>query len=128
MNARIGLYLTVLAPQFAFACPDMTNALKLSSTTSSAPPAFVVFDDLTVSEPFDGTVRFCTEAVDALEFNATMPAHQHGMNYIVDVTQIDTNSFALNNIVFHMPGLWEVRFDADMAEGRVSYSGTVEVP
>lgn len=46
----------------------------------------------------------------ALEVDAIMPEHGHGMNVEPKVAG-DGGQFHVENLLFHMPGKWEVHFD-----------------
>ena len=95
-----------------FACPNDPNALALIPEGNS-PPAHISIAPQAISEPFDATVQICSElSFVALAFDATMPAHQHGMNYDVTVQKTAPGFFQIENIVFHMPGLWEIKIEA----------------
>ena len=80
-----------------------------------------------MSAPFTIEIAFCdlTERARALEFDAIMPAHQHGMNFDVDVAEMADNRFDVSNVVFHMQGLWELRIDVEV-DGQ-AYAYTAEV-
>ena len=68
-----------------------------------------------LNAPFDTMVIVCPKnetLPKRLQFDATMPAHKHGMNYAVKPEQIDPQTHELKNIVFHMPGVWRVEVTA----------------
>lgn len=97
------------------ACPTIENALRLSTDTNEAPKAFVAVPDISVSEPFSVSVQLCDTAdanVSRILFDASMPAHQHGMNYTPNVTSLGGNIFTVENVVFHMPGIWQMDVEA----------------
>lgn len=67
---------------------------------------------------------------NALRVDAIMPAHQHGMNYAPSLRQISPGLYRADGLMFHMPGLWEFRFEirgkpSSMPE-RLSYQLTLD--
>ena len=58
--------------------------------------------------PKDGRPPPSTVAVDAW-----MPVHKHGMNYKAEVKSYGGGRFYATGLMFHMPGLWQFRFDID---------------
>lgn len=111
----------------ALACQMPQTGRPLSAVTPDAPLAYAVIDTPPVSAPFVLTLAFCslTQGATSLDFDAVMPAHQHGMNFSVDVTQTAKDRFEVSNIVFHMPGLWQIRVDAEL-DGK-THTYTTEV-
>lgn len=114
--------------QIASACPTLDNAVPLASKDGASPKAYVSYQGPPVSEPFDVTVQFCgAKPLADLRFDAVMPAHQHGMNYQPDVKAIDAQTYQVTNVVFHMPGRWEMRIAAEVSGTRFKYTGEVSV-
>lgn len=109
-----------MLPSTAFACVSDDAFLPLTAERPSAPEAFVLIDPITAVKPFAMTVRFCDEgaAISDVTVDATMPAHRHGMNYQPDITNIGEQAFKAENLVFHMPGHWQLavsaRFDTEL--------------
>lgn len=70
---------------------------------------------LMVDEHFSMLIRLCEneKSVDAktMRVNATMPAHQHGMNYRPSVTQTSDGQYQVEGMLFHMSGHWQFAFD-----------------
>ena len=96
---------------YAYACSTDPHATKLSSE-NDAPPAFITMDVPKIAQPFAARIELCGDHnFEELSFGATMPAHQHGMNYNVKVTQIAPGLFDVENIVFHMPGIWKIQVE-----------------
>jgi hypothetical protein len=52
-----------------------------------------------------------------LAFDARMPEHGHGMNREAEVSSEGGGTFAVSNLLLHMPGLWELYFD--VTEGAI---------
>lgn len=44
--------------------------------------------------------------------DAWMPEHRHGMNYKASVTALGGGRFRAQGLLFHMPGRWELVFEA----------------
>lgn len=51
------------------------------------------------------------QRVSGVKVDATMPAHQHGMNYAPTVTSESEGLFRANGLLLHMPGHWEFTFE-----------------
>jgi hypothetical protein len=83
------------------------NIYDLSLTTSPAP--------IKVGEPFALSLVICRKTGQAfsgsVKAEATMPMHKHGMNYQPSVESLGEGRFRLDGYLFHMPGLWRIRFD-----------------
>ena len=47
----------------------------------------------------------------ALQVDADMPAHRHGMNYRATVTPLRDGVYRAQGLLFHMPGRWRVIVD-----------------
>ena len=85
---------------------------------------------LRLGEFFTVVVSVCERAgkpVSSLKVDATMPAHQHGMNYAPTVTSEAAGRFRANGLLLHMPGLWELRFDLAGGSTRETVRSTVEL-
>ena len=67
-----------------------------------------------LGELFQVEVWLCdaTGEVDGVlvDADATMPAHGHGMNYQPPQVAIENGKGVLEGFLFHMPGLWRLRF------------------
>jgi hypothetical protein len=70
---------------------------------------------IAVGEHFTLEVAVCGKngapPPDSIQLDAHMPAHRHGMNYVPTVRRTSTNRWHADGLMFHMPGLWEFRFD-----------------
>jgi hypothetical protein len=69
-----------------------------------------------LNEPFAMELR--AESIDgaamgnvAVTADAGMPEHGHGMNVEPTVTVLGGDVFRVENMLFHMPGRWEIYFD-----------------
>ena len=43
--------------------------------------------------------------------DADMPAHRHGMNYRPTIRSLGSDRYAVDGLMFHMPGRWRFMFD-----------------
>lgn len=43
--------------------------------------------------------------------DAEMPAHRHGMNYRPTIRRVADNRYAVDGLMFHMPGRWRFVFE-----------------
>lgn len=50
-------------------------------------------------------------AADALDVDARMPEHGHGMNYRAKVHPVGAGRFRAEGLMFHMPGRWLLVLD-----------------
>jgi len=69
---------------------------------------------LRLGEFFAVVVSACErrgQRVSRVRVDATMPAHQHGMNYAPTVTSDAGGVFRASGLLLHMPGHWEFTFD-----------------
>lgn len=106
-----GLTLAIgAAATSVLACPIDPAAVPLEADTASAPNAFIDTSEIVLARPFAVHIEVCSDAktVDRVDVDATMPAHQHGMNYQPEVTKSGPNAFEAAGLVFHMPGRWEL--------------------
>lgn len=60
-----------------------------------------------------------------LSVNATMPAHQHGMNTRPRIEDLGNGKFVIRGMLFHMAGEWELAFD--VAKGSVREHATTTI-
>lgn len=73
---------------------------------------FATLEPINVSKPFGLDLILCGDATDlTVEADAWMPRHKHGMNYAPVVHAEGDGKFNVSNLVFHMPGLWQVRVE-----------------
>lgn len=84
--------------------------------------AFIALDPVALSKPFGLSLTFCDAPVQAARVDAIMPAHQHGMNYQPKVAETGPGQFAAEGLVFHMPGLWQIRVEAETPSGTQTYT------
>jgi len=74
-----------------------------------------------VGQHFDLDFVVCSAAAvrsdAAIQVDADMPAHRHGMNYRATVSSLKPGVYRAQGLMFHMPGRWRVIFDLPL-EGR----------
>ncbi|MCX7274761.1 MAG: hypothetical protein NTV19_16680 [Burkholderiales bacterium] len=60
-----------------------------------------------------GTVcpRQAGAVLQDLHIDATMPEHQHGMNYAPRIVRQGGGDFRADGLLMHMPGRWQLRFE-----------------
>lgn len=115
-----------------FACELPVGGVQLSPQSETELTGAMVFTALPtpVSGPFEAQVIFCPSdkntPVTRVQIDARMPAHQHGMNYFPVVTHSSENRFEIENLVFHMPGAWEIAVSAFVGEDVTHF--TLDVP
>ncbi len=116
----------MLSAGMAVACES--TGLRLASENKDAPDAYVVLDDFSLAQPFSLHIAVCGENIAReLRADAVMPAHKHGMNYIPEVTPLDGNRFKVDGMLFHMPGVWELRFDVIFNAETVFYTSSIDM-
>lgn len=101
--------------------------------TSCEKPVIFEWDTeaIKLGEPFSFKVSLCDEksrTPDRVTANAIMPAHQHGMNYTPTVTfDKKTNSYIIEDFLFHMPGQWEITVSSYLGDKVKHYTKTVVI-
>ena len=113
----------------ALACPMPPDAIPMTPEVDHAPLAYAQMDAPPLSAPFAMNITVCDAAqqTSVLTFDALMPAHGHGMNFTVDVNKVAENKFEVSNVVFHMPGVWELRVKAEVAGQNYTYTAEVHL-
>lgn len=114
-----------------FTCDLPNRGVPLSPLSKTDLTGVVLIGTLPapVSGPFDAQVVFCPQATGApvsrIQIDAQMPAHQHGMNYIPVVSHPSENHFQIENLVFHMPGVWEITVSAFVGDAATHFTADV---
>jgi hypothetical protein len=67
------------------------------------------------------------ERVSRLKVDATMPAHQHGMNYAPTIASEGAGLFRASGLLLHMPGRWEFAFDVTADGSRETLRSAIEL-
>jgi hypothetical protein len=86
---------------------------------------------IAVGKLFSVEVQVCPANAVLTRVDATMPEHQHGMNYRPSLQRIGDakdSRWRADGLMFHMTGRWELRFDVQ-ADGRTEkLTDTVLLP
>jgi len=59
--------------------------------------------------------------------DADMPAHRHGMNYRPTIRALGGEHYAVDGLMFHMPGRWRFMFDLGSGADLVRLMHEVDV-
>lgn len=82
-----------------------------------------------LNEPFEAVVRVTPRtppsAPLAVEVDARMPEHFHGMNRVARTTAQADGTFRAEGLLFHMPGRWELY--VDVTEGPRTERAQMEI-
>ncbi|AXT27121.1 hypothetical protein D1823_11350 [Ruegeria sp. AD91A] len=99
---------------------------RMNSDAQNAPEVYLAVDEIPLAQPFSILVSVCDgTAVRQLHVDAIMPAHRHGMNYTPNVTALGGGAFRVDDMLFHMPGLWELQVDVDINGQSIFYSSEI---
>jgi hypothetical protein len=85
---------------------------------------------LTLGEFFAVLVSACersAQRVSRLKIDATMPAHNHGMNYLPTISADGGGKFTARGLLLHMPGRWELAFDVASEAAREQLRANVDL-
>lgn len=108
----LALFLAVFWTGQALACAPNQDDRELIPETETSLKGYVAIAPYSLSQPFDMELSLCgdgLEAIERVEVDAIMPAHQHGMNYEPRVEPKGAGEFSVSGMVFHMPGDWQVQ-------------------
>ncbi len=98
------------------------------SDFEDAPEVYVSSEVVPLAQPFSILIEVCNETpVNDILVDAIMPAHRHGLNYTPKVTALDSGIFRIDDLLFHMPGLWELQVDVDFNGQSVSYTSEISL-
>ena len=102
----------------AFACGE--GGLEMVAEDAPELKVFAALEPITVSKPFNLELSLCgNETTGSVDADAWMPRHKHGMNYAPVVAPNGNGKYMVTNMVFHMPGLWQVRVNvSDAADAK----------
>ena len=85
---------------------------------------------LKLGEFFAVLVSACernAQRVSRLKVDATMPAHNHGMNSLPTITADGSGTFTARGLLLHMPGRWEFAFDVASEAAREQLRANVDL-
>ena len=122
------LLVGMLSPLLAAACPLAAAVLQQGTAQAtwkveSAP--------IVVGKHFALEVQVCPADAVLTRVDATMPEHQHGMNYrpsIRRVGDVNQGRWRAEGLMFHMPGRWQLRLDVQTAGRTEKLIDTVMLP
>ena len=84
-----------------------------------------------VGKHFVLNVQVCPANAVLTRIDATMPEHQHGMNYRPSFKRVGNATdgrWRAEGLMFHMPGRWDLRFDVQLAGRSEKITDTVMLP
>jgi hypothetical protein len=70
-----------------------------------------------VGQMFALQAQVCPPSARLERVDATMPEHQHGMNYRPRLVDLGSGRWRAEGLMFHMAGRWELRFDVVGIDG-----------
>lgn len=128
--ALIGSMISASA-QSAVHC-DFINSVEMSTEENTDWQVRIAFESVTIpiNIPFKANVMICSEMEkmpSRVVPDATMPAHKHGMNYNPEVVKITNGHYVISNLVFHMPGVWQIEFTAYVDDKPIRFTHDVDV-
>jgi hypothetical protein len=112
----------------AAACPLPAPALQQGAVQATWK---VEGAPITVNKSFAIQIQVCPADAVLARVDATMPEHQHGMNYRPSVKRVGATQDGLwraDGLMFHMPGRWELRLDVQAAGRTEKLADTVLLP
>lgn len=115
----LGLFLGLTGA--CLACADDPDAQRMVPQSGGGPEVYAVLDPLVISQPTGLKLTVCDAEAAEIAVDAWMPAHQHGMNYAPDVRNLGGRRYAVSNMVYHMPGLWELKVTVRSAADKTVY-------
>lgn len=120
LKASLVALALVSTANIASACeiPDgwVEMTIKTPGETSSINRAAIRIppDTVLMGQPFDVEFLTCgekTAAANKITVEATMPMHNHGMNYVPEITTTSKNKYKASGMLFHMPGKWVISLE-----------------
>jgi hypothetical protein len=128
VNHYAAAALGLLACQAATACPPNVQtgtlvehpAVQLAWRTEPA--------TITVGKPFVLWLTVCPSSATLTRVDAQMPAHRHGMNYKPSIQAVSPGQWRAEGLLWHMPGVWEWRFDVQLHDTTHTLRSGVSLP
>ena len=116
----IGLALTTLlcgVSTASFGCPvpDGWQSMVADGDNQGVAAVELLADAIVLAEPFQISIMACRVDMpppDRIVFDATMPAHRHGMNYQPRIMDVGDGVYQIDGLLFHMPGTWQISLSA----------------
>jgi hypothetical protein len=83
---------------------------------------------IAVGRHFAIDVQLCPSDATLVRVDASMPEHQHGMNYRPSLKPLGGGRWRAEGLMFHMPGRWELRLDVQAAGRTEALADTIMLP
>jgi hypothetical protein len=125
---RLWLLMLLSSALPAAACPLPVPALQQGAVQATWK---VEGAPITVGKHFAIAVQICPANAVLTRVDATMPEHQHGMNYRPSIQRVggpQDGRWRAEGLMFHMPGRWELRLDVQAAGRAEKLTDTVNLP
>lgn len=110
----LAVAIMIAAHAQAHACAPQ-NAVELKADKETTFKAYADIQLDALSKPFNVDLYFCGDEntlVERVKIDAIMPAHQHGMNYTPQISNLGDGKFQATSMFFHMPGIWQLQVSA----------------
>jgi hypothetical protein len=132
-SAALAAALLVAAAAPASACTLGARGPEHAIAAERYALAFVMQPrEIGVGVPFAIEVVICpapgAPVPERILVGATMPAHNHGMNYRPSVTARGPGRFWVEGLLLHMPGRWQLAFDLRSGERSDRLTFDIELP
>lgn len=95
---------------------EKMQTLHMKATSNALEATLRLPKNVTPFQTFSMQVNLkCTVPEDCIEphiqFDAAMPGHGHGMNYVPTIERVSNNQFEVKGLRLHMAGFWEIYLD-----------------
>jgi len=122
MRRLVALSVLVCAPTFACDAPgpgfDRLESERFVLWMATQPAPLRVGAEFAVDAVLCPKTNAKAAKIDAIRFDAWMPAHRHGMNARPSLEALGADRWRAEGFRFHMPGRWQFTVDVDTAAGR----------
>jgi len=106
--------IAALAAAPSFACGDALEGARRIESPRYVLAFRTVPRDIPMGRHFSVEFAVCARpgapAPEAIQVDAVMPEHGHGMNYRPSVKAVTAERYVAEGLMFHMPGRWDFRF------------------
>ncbi len=132
--ARLSMLLLTCAAIPASSCPISASASASASALQKAAVQAVwkvTQPPIAAGKFFAVEVQLCPAEAVLTRVDATMPEHQHGMNYRPSIKRVGDakdGRWTAEGLMFHMPGRWELRLDVQLLGRAERITDTVMLP
>lgn len=108
LATALGLLMGLTGP--GLACVSGPDAQRMTPQAAGSPDIYAILDPPVISQPTGLELVVCGAGdITGLVVDAWMPSHRHGMNYEPEIAILDEGRYAVTNMVYHMPGLWQLK-------------------